>query len=502
MNPVALPAADLRALYALIGRNIAGTDAGPNEGATGSGRNPGVRTGPAVPAAPGGGEERPVLPDARKAAADGRQASPVAGSLLGLRAPGTPSLSSANRMALAGSANQANGGEETSPRAASETGDDAKSLGTPSISTQAGRASRLPEAGPFAATGNVRQTGAGRAVSIAPQADAGFEAGGDGAFASDAGSGAGLQTGSAARAPLAEGSATTAGNGLPPGMDGSGTTDSAPAFTGMAAGDPPSGAGNAGGFGQPVSPDGADIADLFGLRAASVASVDPSPLGAASLPASSMDADAPLFAALFEPRREETGVDRFGDAARTHAGSDADAATAGDAFIAPRPGAAKDCAAAAQAALATLGFAALDGFPAFAADAAMPMQAERAGVIASFILNAAMIPGWPPPRAIEGAAPHQAFAKAMSSAPLTPGETEMLMFLAHLIRNPALVERLMRLSERMLRRSRILAAFAMLFTGLKELVEVVKEELQSLEEDLEDGEVLFDGGGRRHLVLG
>lgn len=35
--------------------------------------------------------------------------------------------------------------------------------------------------------------------------------------------------------------------------------------------------------------------------------------------------------------------------------------------------------------------------------AGAPALAERAGVIASFVLNAAMIPGWPPPRPLEGA---------------------------------------------------------------------------------------------------
>lgn len=128
-------------------------------------------------------------------------------------------------------------------------------------------------------------------------------------------------------------------------------------------------------------------------------------------------------------------------------------------------------------------------------------QTERAGIIASAILNAAVIPGWPPPRPIEGEA-----------AQITPlpkiSDEEMLTFLANLGAAPALIEKARKMLEKRQAGKKILFYLAVLMTALSVVVDRLVNELSAVmgeenevRENLAIGDPLGTAGKRRRLYL-
>lgn len=123
-------------------------------------------------------------------------------------------------------------------------------------------------------------------------------------------------------------------------------------------------------------------------------------------------------------------------------------------------------------------------------------QSERAGVIASFILNAAMLPGWPPPRPFEPVADaRQVTALGQILSELSPEESDLGERLLRLLRNPALLERLLRRLLPASRRARLLAALTLVLTRLAALLELIEQMTAEADDDA------LRGGSRTHLRL-
>ncbi|WP_294641427.1 hypothetical protein [uncultured Aureimonas sp.] len=122
-------------------------------------------------------------------------------------------------------------------------------------------------------------------------------------------------------------------------------------------------------------------------------------------------------------------------------------------------------------------------------------QAERAGVIASFVLNAAMIPGWPPPRPIEAAS----FARAMAlpASHFEQEEMEAGLLLLHAIRDSGLAGRLLLALAAERRRRRLLAVLALLAAQGRALADLLASGAANALPAPEPE----TAGGRRHLML-
>lgn len=103
------------------------------------------------------------------------------------------------------------------------------------------------------------------------------------------------------------------------------------------------------------------------------------------------------------------------------------------------------------------------------------LQVERAGVIASFILNAAMLPGWPERRFLPAG---PAFGSGPQAMPEMT-EQEINAYLASL-GLPALAERSGALSAQAQRRRRMLVFLAVLATQVALAVETLRQELATL----------------------
>jgi hypothetical protein len=124
---------------------------------------------------------------------------------------------------------------------------------------------------------------------------------------------------------------------------------------------------------------------------------------------------------------------------------------------------------------------------------------ERAGIIASCILNAAMIPGWPAPRPFELAA-----GRALVPERLPPGapidENEALNYLAGIGASRSLLDRIRELTRSVVRRLKLLLGLAVLATLMTEALRTLQDELTALAEELEAAEAEELVGGRRHIA--
>lgn len=131
-----------------------------------------------------------------------------------------------------------------------------------------------------------------------------------------------------------------------------------------------------------------------------------------------------------------------------------------------------------------LAFAAMPG------GSALP---ERAGIIASFVLNAAMIPGWPPPRPIESARPDAAVAVRQFQAGVD--EKETADYLTRLGMPASLLARLAAWLEAFKRRARILFGLMILLGSTLAVLRSLKEE------DEPDEDEFAAPDGRTRLFL-
>jgi hypothetical protein len=140
--------------------------------------------------------------------------------------------------------------------------------------------------------------------------------------------------------------------------------------------------------------------------------------------------------------------------------------------------------------------------------AASTAEASRGGIIASFILNAGMIPGWPAPRPLAGAEVHpEALAGRMPPDPSITDD-EALKYLANLGADPALVEKVRKMLQKPPPGKKILLFLATLLTALTVVIETLKHELEALAEERKEREESQEnadphgrsGAGRRKRI--
>jgi hypothetical protein len=124
-------------------------------------------------------------------------------------------------------------------------------------------------------------------------------------------------------------------------------------------------------------------------------------------------------------------------------------------------------------------------------------QAESTGIIASAILNAAMLPGWP--------VPNQA-AMAEFAAKTKISEEEMLKQLANFGANSELIEKLRKKKPQV--GKKVLIYLAMLLTAVETVIDTVANELamlsgeeKSLKESREKANSRGHNGARQHVYI-
>jgi hypothetical protein len=127
-----------------------------------------------------------------------------------------------------------------------------------------------------------------------------------------------------------------------------------------------------------------------------------------------------------------------------------------------------------------------------------PGSIERSGIIASFILNAAMVPGWPKP--------HQAGGLDVAGPQRDPSisDEEALKYLANLGASEAVLEKLGKILRKGPPGRKILLGLAALLTALTVVIDTIRDEMMAAQERQEDEEKRNGTdhyGGRRRLYL-
>lgn len=112
------------------------------------------------------------------------------------------------------------------------------------------------------------------------------------------------------------------------------------------------------------------------------------------------------------------------------------------------------------------------------------LGAERAGVLASFILNAHMLPGWPPPRPFARVAEGLRTAGREATPQLTRNEELILIYLLNLGLNANHLDYVLKTIRSARRRSSLFTAIANLLSSATNVVHIVEVELESLVDDL------------------
>lgn len=112
------------------------------------------------------------------------------------------------------------------------------------------------------------------------------------------------------------------------------------------------------------------------------------------------------------------------------------------------------------------------------------LPSDQAGVLASFILNAHMLPGWPPP--LPFAALSETFGSArLSIVPqLSRNEEQVLVYLLNLGLNPDHIARILKAIRSVRRRSSLFMAIASILSSTASVTHVIEMELAALVEDL------------------
>lgn len=109
---------------------------------------------------------------------------------------------------------------------------------------------------------------------------------------------------------------------------------------------------------------------------------------------------------------------------------------------------------------------------------------ERAGVIASFILNAHFQPGWPPLRPIQSAQAVDLAGQLAQAKKLIASDKEMLIYLANFGVNIEQIARILKLAPRARHRSKLLGAILGFLVSFSTVVRLLQEELSALLDDL------------------
>lgn len=129
-------------------------------------------------------------------------------------------------------------------------------------------------------------------------------------------------------------------------------------------------------------------------------------------------------------------------------------------------------------------------------------QVERADIIASFILNAAMIPGWPAPT-MHGFDPKDTIGTQRMSLNRLMTEDEALTYLANLGVDQGLMGKLRKRFAKFKRGKALILALATLLKTLAGAFDVLASEVASAIEEQQnygEGRQRADGHGGRHWI--
>lgn len=128
---------------------------------------------------------------------------------------------------------------------------------------------------------------------------------------------------------------------------------------------------------------------------------------------------------------------------------------------------------------------------------------ERAGIIASFVLNAHMSPAWPPLRPVENS-PVASSPKSLPVSGLSANETEIFRYLANFCLSGEQISRIMKLASKSGNRSNLLAAIVTFISIFGTMTREIWSELELIFDDLmaeQDLQANMLGGKRRRMVL-
>jgi hypothetical protein len=111
---------------------------------------------------------------------------------------------------------------------------------------------------------------------------------------------------------------------------------------------------------------------------------------------------------------------------------------------------------------------------------------ERAGIITSVILNAAMIPGWPAPKPIELAAQRALVPDRLGKGLAPANEGEVMTYLANMGANKSLLSKIRDLTRPLVRQLQILIGLAVMLTLMTVTIRSLDQELAAIEEERRD----------------
>lgn len=134
-----------------------------------------------------------------------------------------------------------------------------------------------------------------------------------------------------------------------------------------------------------------------------------------------------------------------------------------------------------------------------------PMAAERAGVLASFVLNAHFLPGWPPARPVEGVEAKAFISTLAQDKSLSMADIELLTYLANFGVSRQHLDKLVKALKLAAKRPGLLQALACFVTNLSAALRALGTEVESILADMTLEERLqasAASGNRLRLDLG
>ncbi|MGQ3211765.1 MAG: hypothetical protein ACT6U0_11520 [Shinella sp.] len=134
-----------------------------------------------------------------------------------------------------------------------------------------------------------------------------------------------------------------------------------------------------------------------------------------------------------------------------------------------------------------------------------PMATERAGVLASFVLNAHFLPGWPPARPIESPEARALIGALAQDKNLSKSDIELLTYLANFGVSRGHLEKLLKTLKRAAQRPGLLRALACFLTNLSAALRALGTEVDAIITDLtleEQLQARHASGNRRRIDLG
>lgn len=143
------------------------------------------------------------------------------------------------------------------------------------------------------------------------------------------------------------------------------------------------------------------------------------------------------------------------------------------------------------------------GLSAAAAEIA-PMVTERAGVLASFVLNAHFLPGWPPMRPIESREAKTLIDTLVDDTALAKSDLELLSYLANFGVSRRHLEKLVKSLKQAAKRPGLLQALACFVTDLSAALRALGTEVDAIVTDLtleEQLQARHSSGNRRRIDL-